>query len=107
MQSMSIERVKKEILASLPSKIKISKIEYEGPEVAIYTRDSKVLVDDSNILRVLAKKMRMRIVIRSDEDVRMEMDGTVEFIQGLIPSDADVTKIFFDETLGASFAFGT
>ncbi len=97
---MSIERVKKEILASLPSKIKISKIEYEGPEVAIYTRDSKVLVDDSNILRVLAKKMRMRIVIRSDEDVRMEMDGTVEFIGSLIPSDADVTKIFFDETLG-------
>ncbi|MHA1453225.1 MAG: beta-CASP ribonuclease aCPSF1, partial [Promethearchaeota archaeon] len=49
---------------------------------------------------VLAKKMRMRIVIRSDEDVRMEMDGTVEFIQNLIPSDAEVTKIFFDETLG-------
>ncbi len=42
----------------------------------------------------------MRIVIRSDEDVRMEMDGAVEFIQNLIPADAEVTKIFFDETLG-------
>ncbi|MBN2157638.1 MAG: beta-CASP ribonuclease aCPSF1 [Candidatus Lokiarchaeota archaeon] len=97
---MSIERVKKEILESLPSKIKISKIEYEGPEVAIYTKDSKVLVDDSNILRVLAKKMRMRIVIRSDEEVRMEMGQAVEFIQNLVPSEAEVTKIFFDETLG-------
>ncbi|MHA1111852.1 MAG: beta-CASP ribonuclease aCPSF1 [Promethearchaeota archaeon] len=97
---LPIDRIKKEILESLPAKVKITKMEFEGPELALYTKDSKVLVDDSNILRVLAKKMRMRIVIRSDEDVRMEMDGTVEFIQNLIPSDAEVTKIFFDETLG-------
>jgi len=97
---MSIERVKKEILESLPNKIKISKIEYEGPEVAIYTRDARVLVDDANILRVLAKKMRMRIVIRSDEEVRMEIERAVEFIQNLVPADAEITKIFFDETLG-------
>ncbi len=97
---MSIERIKKEIVASLPSKVKITKIEYEGPEVAIYTKDSKVLVDDANILRVLAKKMRMRIVIRSDEEGRMELDQTVEFIQNLLPAEAEVTKIFFDETLG-------
>ncbi|TFG19654.1 MAG: beta-CASP ribonuclease aCPSF1 [Promethearchaeota archaeon] len=97
---LSIDRIKKEILESLPAKVKITKMEFEGPELALYTKDSKVLVDDSNILRVLAKKMRMRIVIRSDEDVRMEMDGAVEFIQNLIPADAEVTKIFFDETLG-------
>ena len=59
-----------QIKESLPSSIKLSKIEFEGPEIAIYTKNSKVLVDDSNILRVLAKKMRKRIVIRSDSEIR-------------------------------------
>jgi hypothetical protein len=89
-----------QIKESLPSSIKLSRIEFEGPEIAIYTKNSKVLVDDSNILRVLAKKMRKRIVIRSDSEIRKGEEETIEFINNLINEGAEISKIFFDQNLG-------
>ncbi|MCP4764295.1 MAG: beta-CASP ribonuclease aCPSF1, partial [archaeon] len=101
MSSIStLEKIQKEIIESIPPEIKLTKVEFEGPEIAIYSKNSKVLVDDSDILRVLAKKMRKRIVIRSDPEVRMEKDEAVDFIQNLVSTEADITKIFFDENLG-------
>jgi KH/beta-lactamase-domain protein len=96
----TLDKIKDEIVESIPTNIKISKIEYEGPEIAIYTKDSQILVDDSSILRVLAKKMRKRIVIRSDPEVRQDAEETISFIQNLVSEGAEITKIFFDDNLG-------
>ncbi|MBD3350540.1 MAG: beta-CASP ribonuclease aCPSF1 [Candidatus Lokiarchaeota archaeon] len=96
----TLEKVRKQIRDYIPKNIKLSKVEFEGPEIAVYTQDSKALVDDNNILRVLAKKMRKRIVIRSDPEVRLPREETIEFIQNLVASDAEITKIFFDDNLG-------
>jgi KH/beta-lactamase-domain protein len=96
----TLERIKKEIMESLPPEIKLTRVEFEGPEIAIYSKNSKVLVDDTDILRVLAKKMRMRIVIRSDPESRMDKEESIAFIQKLVVADAEITKIFFDDNLG-------
>jgi len=96
----TLDRIKKEIMESIPPEIKLTRVEFEGPEIAIYSKNSKVLVDDTDILRVLAKKMRKRIVIRSDPESRMDKEESIAFIQKLVVADAEITKIFFDDNLG-------
>lgn len=96
----TLERIRKEIIESIPPEVKLTHVEFEGPEIAIYTRNSKVLVDDSDILRILAKKMRKRIVIRSDPEVRLGNQETVEFINKMVAPEAEITKVFFDDNLG-------
>jgi len=59
-----LNRIKTVIKKNLPADIKIKKIEFEGPDIAVYSENPKVLIDDANILKDLAKKMRKRIVVR-------------------------------------------
>ncbi|MHA1899153.1 MAG: beta-CASP ribonuclease aCPSF1, partial [Promethearchaeota archaeon] len=96
----TLDRIKKEIIESIPPEINLTRVEFEGPEVAIYSKESKVLVDDSDILRILAKKMRKRIVIRSDPQVRMDKEEAIKFIQQIVDKNAEITQIFFDDNLG-------
>ena len=79
-----LEQISGDIEEELPDKSEISRIEFEGPEVAVYSRNPKVLVDDETIIKELAKKLRKRIVIRSDPDVRLPKDETVHLINELV-----------------------
>ncbi|MEE9409873.1 MAG: beta-CASP ribonuclease aCPSF1, partial [Candidatus Heimdallarchaeota archaeon] len=71
-----LEETSQKILAELPKNSEVSLIEFEGPEVAVYSKNPKVLVDDETIVKELAKKLRKRIVIRSDPGVRLAKDET-------------------------------
>ncbi|MHA1339751.1 MAG: beta-CASP ribonuclease aCPSF1 [Promethearchaeota archaeon] len=96
----TLEKIKKEIMESIPPEVKLTHVEFEGPEIAIYSKNSKMLVDDNDILRALAKKMRKRIVIRSDPEVRMDEEETIDFIKKLVVPEAEISKIIFDRNLG-------
>ena len=49
MTSDILDDIKKEILSKLPDEIQVSKVEFEGPEVVVYTKNPPVqLVDFSS-----------------------------------------------------------
>ena len=49
-------RIKNEIVQNLPPDIIVNKIEFEGPEIAVYSENSDVdAVESSTILKDLAK----------------------------------------------------
>ena len=61
-----LDKIKKEIREYLPEDIQIQKIEFEGPEIAVYSKGNSngadvELIQQSDILKELAKKMRKRI----------------------------------------------
>jgi KH/beta-lactamase-domain protein len=95
-----LEQISEDIHKELPEKSEISRIEFEGPEVAVYSRNPKVLVDDETIIKELAKKLRKRIVIRSDPDVRLPKDQTMYLINELVGKEGEITTIDFDELVG-------
>ena len=90
----------KDIHEELPKNSEISKIEFEGPEVAVYSRNPRVLVDDETIVKELAKKLRKRIVIRSDPEVRLPKDETIFLVNELVGKEGEITSIDFDELVG-------
>ena len=48
MPSELIKRLKENVLASLPEETKIASVDFEGPEVAIYTRNPKAFFENEN-----------------------------------------------------------
>ncbi|MCK4780616.1 MAG: beta-CASP ribonuclease aCPSF1, partial [Candidatus Lokiarchaeota archaeon] len=60
-----LKRIKDEIVQNLPSEIMVKKIEFEGPEIAVYSENSDVeAIESSTVLKDLAKTMRKRVVFR-------------------------------------------
>jgi KH/beta-lactamase-domain protein len=80
----------------------ISTVEFEGPEIAIYVKNPKFIVENSDVIKELAKKLKKRVVIRTDPSVRKSPEETKAFIMNNADPEAgiDANLIEFDEVLG-------
>ncbi|TRO47214.1 MBL fold metallo-hydrolase [Candidatus Bathyarchaeota archaeon] len=88
------------ILEKVPQEAMVTRIEYEGPTLAIYTKNPEILIDQSNIISEIVGVIRKRIVIRSDPSVRLKEPEAEKISRELIPSEAEITDINFDPSLG-------
>jgi len=88
------------ILEKVPKEAKVTRIEYEGPMLAVYTKNPEVLIDQSNIVSEIVSVIRKRIVIRSDPSVRVKEQEAEKISRELIPAEAEITDINFDPSLG-------
>ena len=96
-----LEKIKEEIISYLPAEIKVQSIEFEGPEIAVYSENSNLdLIQSSDVLKDLAKTMRKRVVFRWNVDKRKDPVETEEYIRNLVGEDAEVSDIEFDHTRG-------
>ncbi len=80
----------------------ISKIEFEGPEIAIYVKNPKWMLEGEEKVKELAKALRKRIVVRSDPKARANREATIKYIKENAPEDVtiDPNDIQFDDVLG-------
>jgi hypothetical protein len=101
---MSVEQVLEELKAKiakkLPAGVTISLIEFEGPELVIYTPEPKKLADNGDVIRNLAKDLRKRLVVRPDPGVLADPDVVIEMIAKIVPEDAGITSHYFDPDTG-------
>ncbi len=96
-----LKRIMDEIVQNLPPEINVKKIEFEGPEIAVYSENADVdAIESSTILKDLAKTMRKRVVFRWNVDKRKDPAETESYIRNLVNEDAEITSIEFDHTRG-------
>ena len=96
-----LQRIKDEIVANLPPEVKVEKIEFEGPEIAVYSENTEISIDaNSTVLKDLAKLMRKRVVFRWNVEKRKDPNETEDYIRNLIGEDAEISVIEFDHTRG-------
>ncbi|MFP3346913.1 MAG: beta-CASP ribonuclease aCPSF1 [Sulfolobaceae archaeon] len=88
------------IYGNLPREAQITKIEFEGPEIAVYVKNPSVLADKGEIVKKIAKDIKKRIVIKADEKARKDKKETEEIIKNLVPKEAEIVNIKFDDELG-------
>ncbi|NWF94932.1 MAG: beta-CASP ribonuclease aCPSF1 [Candidatus Thorarchaeota archaeon] len=92
--------VRDALMKALPRSAAISSVEYEGPEIAIYSKAPKILLDDGDAIKALARKMRKRIVVRSAPEVRLPHEEAEKNVRELVPAEAEITAIDFDDSRG-------
>jgi KH/beta-lactamase-domain protein len=88
------------ILGHVPKEAEVTRIEYEGPTLAVYTKRPEVLVDQSNLIAEIVNVIRKRIVIRSDPSVRLVETEAEKRARDIVTAEAEVTEINFDPSLG-------
>ena len=88
------------ILEKVPREAEVTRIEYEGPMLAVYTKKPEVLVDQSNIVAEIVGVIRKRIVVRPDPSVRLIETEAEKIARDLIAPEAEITDINFDPSLG-------
>jgi len=101
---LSVEDVlfelKRRVQNKLPPDINVTGLEFEGPELVIYTDDPRRLADDGEIIRSLAKDLRKRVVVRPDLKVLMDPEAAVTKIKEVVPKEAVLTDYYFDGETG-------
>jgi KH/beta-lactamase-domain protein len=88
------------ILEHVPREAEVTRIEYEGPMLSIYTKKPEILVDQSSIISEIVGVIRKRIVVRPDPSVRLPETEAEKIARELIDSEAEITDINFDPSLG-------
>jgi hypothetical protein len=88
------------ILQKVPREAEVTRIEYEGPMLAVYTKKPEILVDQSSVIAEIVGVIRKRIVVRPDPSVRLPEVEAEKITRELIAKEAEITDIYFDPSLG-------
>jgi len=88
------------ILTSIPKDANVTKIDYEGPRIALYTDNPRFLMENNVIISNLVNRIKKRIVIRTDEKIRKSEEEARKILDSLVPKDAGLEATFFDTTTG-------
>ena len=69
-QESASQNIMAVILQSLPQESGLTKIEYEGPRIALYSKNPAYLMQNSQLVSNMVNTIKKRIVIRTDESIR-------------------------------------
>jgi uncharacterized protein len=93
--------IAKTVLNSLPQESQVTMAKFEGPNIALYTRNPKFsLTELAFHLSTLSKNLKKRFVIRTDPSIRLSEDKTRSVVGNLLPKDVLVSAVFCDDALG-------
>ena len=88
------------ILQSIPREANVTKIDYEGPRIALYTTSPRYLMEHNEIISNLVNVIKKRIVVRTDESIRKLEEDARKILAQCIPKEADLQGTFFDTATG-------
>ncbi|MDD1669316.1 MAG: beta-CASP ribonuclease aCPSF1 [Methanomicrobiales archaeon] len=93
-----LKDLKEKIDGIVPAGISVSQVEFEGPELVIYTEDPKKFADQADLIKTLARDLRKRIVVRPT--ILEDPDRAGGKIREVVPETAGITDLFFDADTG-------
>ncbi|MFC1755216.1 beta-CASP ribonuclease aCPSF1 [Thermoproteota archaeon] len=88
------------ILSNLPKEAEITRMEFEGPRIALYTKNPKFLQQNSNIISDIVNNIKRRVVIRTEKTIRKPEEEVKIIIDKAVHPEAKIKNIFFDSALG-------
>ena len=88
------------ILNNIPAEAQITRIEYEGPRIALYTRTPAYLHKNSYVISEIVNSLKKRVVTRTEKSIRKQESEARQVLERLFPAEAGVSNYFFDDALG-------
>jgi len=88
------------ILNNIPAEAQITRIEYEGPRIALYTRNPAYLHKNSYVISEIVNSLKKRVVTRTEKSIRKPENEARTALERVFPSEAGVSNYFFDDALG-------
>ena len=93
-------KIRETIVEHMPKDAEITRIEFEGPRLAIYVKNVGLLAEQSYVVTEIVNLLHKRIVIRSDQSIRLPEREAEAYIRKIIPAEAEISSVNFDPSLG-------
>ncbi|ABW01300.1 beta-CASP ribonuclease aCPSF1 [Caldivirga maquilingensis] len=98
--------IEEKIIKMLPEEAKVTRIEFEGPHVSIYSLNPGYIMSNSELIKMLAKELKKHIIIKGDEKARAPKEEVEKVIRKMITDGGnEVDKIYFNDQLGDVYIF--
>ena len=95
------EAIIRTIFDSIPKESQITIARFEGPNIALYTKNPRFsLTELTYYLSSLSKNLKKRFVVRTDQSIRLQEDETRSIVSRILPKDVVVSALFCDEATG-------
>ncbi|HET8793952.1 MAG TPA: MBL fold metallo-hydrolase, partial [Nitrososphaeraceae archaeon] len=95
------EAITKTILESVPPESQITLARFEGPNIALYTKNPQFsLTELTYYLSSLSKTLKKRFIVRTDNSIRRQEDETRAIVAKILPKDVIVSAVFCDDATG-------
>lgn len=95
-----LSEIKRIVRDETPLEDAISDIDFEGPKVVIYCRNLDLLMQNGDMIKELARKIRKRITLRPDPSILTKKEEAETEIRSLVPPEAGITNITFSPDVG-------
>ncbi|MBI2546958.1 MAG: beta-CASP ribonuclease aCPSF1 [Candidatus Aenigmarchaeota archaeon] len=86
-----LEKVK-----SLLPKEAVSRVELEGSEIIVYTKDREFFRSHEDTVKQVVSQIRKRIEVRPEKNLTLDEEATKEIIKQHVPEDAKIKDIYFE-----------
>ena len=94
----TIESLEKKVWESLPKTCQVTNVDFEGPEIILYTKNPKAFfAGTDNYVAKIAFELKKKISVRADKSLLQDPSNAKRTIEGLIPVEAGVKNITFVE----------
>ncbi|MDA4128025.1 MAG: beta-CASP ribonuclease aCPSF1 [Thaumarchaeota archaeon] len=88
------------ILNNIPAEAGITRIEYEGPRIALYTKNPNYLQKNNYIISEIVNSLKKRVVTRTEKSIRKQESEARAILEKLLPPGTGTPGYFFDDALG-------
>src|SRR3989304_10244401 len=87
-----------DILKNITDRLKgkITEAGFEGANIVLYTDNEKFFKEGESEIKKIVNEIKKRIELRADGKILLENVKTEEEIKKIVPSDAEITSIIFD-----------
>jgi predicted metal-dependent RNase len=96
MPSELAKQIKEIVMQNMPPEAKVTSVDIEGPEVAIYTQNPKIFFENDKLVARVAFELKKRVNIRTDKSLLKEQDIAEKKIREIVPAEADIKSIAFN-----------
>ena len=100
---MAEKELLKKIVEIVGEKANVTKVEPEGPELGVYTRNPLYFLENDAAVASIAAALRKRISIRSDPSILTPPEHAREVITATAPEEAEIKDIQFVPEMGTAF----
>lgn len=95
-----LQEIKRIVREETPFSSAISDIDFEGPRVVFYCKDLDLLMENGEVIKEFARKIRKRIILRPAPNILTESEKAEKKIRRLVPAEAGITNIIFSQDVG-------
>lgn len=92
--------IKRVIEREIPNEAGLTKVDFEGPSIVVYVTNHNLLLENSEPVKRIVREIKKRVIIRADPSSRKRPDEAKKIIEGLIPPEAEISDMHFDDGTG-------